>query len=87
MTCLFLATNIDFMTDMTEWVCEDHPMQEMGHDRCTGAGVLKHTQMFHMMIQRRNALQELKECKALYEDMIQGLYNRVLELEDLLNVS
>ena len=87
MTRLFLTTNINCMTDMTEWVCEEHPMDEMGHDGCMGAGVLKRTQMFHMMIQRRNALQELKECKTLYEEMIQGLYNRVLELEGLVNVS
>ncbi len=66
-----------------EWVCEQHPEFEFGHDGCAGPGVLKEEQMFYMCLQRRNALQKYKEAKAFYEEIIYGLYNRILQLEEL----
>lgn len=68
--------------DMSKWVCEEHPWEEMEHEGCGGAGIMEEHKMWMMMIQRRNALQELKEYKAFAEDIIRGLYNRVTELED-----
>lgn len=71
---------------MEEWVCDDHPTEEMGHDGCNGGGVLKEAQMWVMIIQRRNALQELKECKVFYEDIIYGLCERIEQLEAAANI-
>lgn len=73
------------MSKMDEWVCEQHPEFEWPHGNCSGPGVLKEEQMFYMWLQRRNALQKLKETKAFYEQIIYGLYNRVLELENQIN--
>lgn len=70
---------------MDEWICEQHPELERPHGDCAGPGVLKEEQIFYMWLQRRNALQQLKETKAFYEQIIYGLYKRVLTLEEQLN--
>ena len=68
--------------NMEEWLCEDHPEEEMGHDGCDSAGIPKEAQMFMLVMQRRNAIQKYNNCKWLYEDMIYGLVKRIEELEN-----
>lgn len=68
---------------MEDWICEDHPWEEMSHDGCKGAGAPIEAQMFLMQNQIRFAKQELKEYKFFAEDMIHGLYRRIVEKEHL----
>lgn len=70
-------------TKLGAWYCEDHPEYEMGHHGCNGAGVPEVARISMLVLQRRNALQELKEMRVVYEDAVQLLYKRVEELETL----
>ena len=63
------------------WYCEKHPEYEMGHNGCTGAGVVEAARGFHFELQRRNASQQLKETKSYLNSLILNLSERVKELE------
>lgn len=66
---------------MDKWYCEQHPEQEMGHDGCSGAGITEDARLWMAAVQRRNALQKMKEFKAYYSMVIVALIDRIKELE------
>lgn len=64
-----------------KWYCENHPEHEMGHNGCEGAGIPEDARFEIAMIQRRNALQMLKEMKSYYEFIIKELIELIKEIE------
>jgi hypothetical protein len=55
---------------LVEWFCEDHPEFAMGHDGCTGAGILPCTQIPMLVRQREWARQVAKESIAVRDDVV-----------------
>jgi len=63
------------------WYCERHPESEMGHNGCTWPGVPEEARNDMFRVQRRNALQELREFKKATAGAIRELLDRIKELE------
>lgn len=50
--------------DMSKWYCEEHPDKDMGHDGCSGAGVLESARIPLLVLRNRLLKQELREVKS-----------------------
>lgn len=53
-----------------EWYCEVHPEHLMGHNGCTGAGIIESARIFMLVTHLQAARQEAREAKWLRDDVV-----------------
>lgn len=67
--------------DMSKWYCEEHLDKDMGHDGCSGAGVLESARVPLLTLRNRLLKQELREVKSQHSMDVINLKDRIVSYE------